>query len=118
MVRRTYILSILLLIVVAAGFLTGHEGESLQVFNVRRNVHEISLERELVPLGMTIGVRINTDGVMVLGTGTVHGADGKTYNPSEGILHAGDLILKVNNIPVKNKENLSEYFSQNRIFSN
>ena len=65
----------------------------------------------VVPLGMTIGVRINTDGVMVLGTGGFLGEDGQTHNPSEGILKGGDLILKANEKPINSKECLSRLVS-------
>ena len=62
---------------------------------------------EVVPLGLTIGVRINTDGVMVLGTGPFLGDDGQTHKPSDGILRGGDLIVKVNEKPIESKEALS-----------
>ena len=63
--------------------------------------------KEVVPLGMTIGVRINTDGVMVLGTSSFLGADGQTHKPSDGILRGGDLIIKANEKLIENKEALS-----------
>jgi len=47
---------------------------------------------EVVPCGMTVGVRIKTTGVMVLGTGSVSGS----LSPSEGKLLSGDLLLKAN----------------------
>jgi len=62
---------------------------------------------KVVPLGMTIGVRINTEGVMVLGTGSFLGEDGKSHTPSDGILRGGDLILQANEKPIDNKETLS-----------
>ena len=62
---------------------------------------------EVVPLGQTIGVRINTNGVMVLGTAGFLGDDGQTHMPSDGILRGGDLIIKVNEEPIESKEALS-----------
>ena len=67
---------------------------------------------KVVPLGLTIGVRINTDGVMVLGTGSFLGDDGKTHRPSDGILRSGDLILKANDAPVETKEALSQLVAE------
>jgi len=67
---------------------------------------------KIVPLGMTIGVRINTDGVMVLGTGSFPGEDGQTHRPSDGILKGGDLIIKVNESPIDTKEALSLYVAK------
>ncbi len=61
---------------------------------------------EVIPMGITIGVRISTDGIMVLGTGYVNGKDGVAHKPSEGILQAGDLILSVNGKELHTKEEL------------
>ncbi|WP_058485276.1 SpoIVB peptidase [Defluviitalea phaphyphila] len=63
---------------------------------------------EVVPCGMTVGVNVETDGIMVLGTGDVNGIDGKTYQPSKGILQSGDLILSINGKDLNNKEELIE----------
>jgi len=62
---------------------------------------------KVVPLGLTIGVRINTDGVMVLGTGSFLGEDGQTHSPGDGLLKSGDLIIKANEQPIDTKEGLS-----------
>ena len=67
---------------------------------------------EVVPLGMTIGVRINTNGVMVLGTGPFLGNDGQPHSPSDGILRGGDLILTVNGKPIDSKEALSQLIAE------
>ena len=64
---------------------------------------------EVVPCGITVGVNVATDGIMVLGTGNVNGVDGKVYEPSKGILESGDLILEVNGKPLENKEQLIDY---------
>ena len=69
-------------------------------------------DTEVVPLGMTIGVRINTDGVMVLGTGSFLGDDGQTHMPSDGILRGGDLIVKANEQPIESKEALSRLVAE------
>ena len=53
-------------------------------------------DMEVIPCGKTVGVEISAQGLMVLGTGSVSGADGQTYNPSEGKLRSGDLVLSVN----------------------
>ncbi|MCL2240587.1 MAG: SpoIVB peptidase, partial [Defluviitaleaceae bacterium] len=110
--RRTYLFVLLLLITLTAGFAAGKENASLPVFGSRRAMTEVMPETEVVPLGMTIGVRINTDGVMVLGTGVVHGADGQVHNPSDNILRPGDLVLKANNAPIKSKEALEQFVTQ------
>lgn len=55
---------------------------------------------ELVPLGRTVGVTMDTKGLLVLGTGAVDGEQ----EPSRGILEAGDLILQANGREMENKE--------------
>lgn len=61
---------------------------------------------EVVPCGMTVGIRINTDGVMVLGIGSVDGEDDKSHQPCAGIIKAGDLILSANGRLLNSKEDL------------
>lgn len=63
---------------------------------------------EVVPCGNTIGVKINTDGIMVLGTGYVNCTDGNVYEPSKGIVKSGDLIVQANDIQLTTKEQLIE----------
>ena len=75
----------------------------------KRVTLDIVPEVELVPLGHAIGVRINTDGVMVLGTGTFPGEDGETFRPADGVLKGGDLILAANDTEIASKEDLSRY---------
>ena len=89
---------------------------TLGVFGLpmRRITLDVMPEVKVVPLGTAIGVRINTDGVMVLGTGGFLGEGGEAHRPSEGILRAGDLILKVNDTPIKNKEALSKIVADSK----
>lgn len=61
-------------------------------------------QRALVPVGKTVGVTMDTDGLLVLGTGYVSGTDRETYAPSEGVLQMGDLILTADGTPPENKE--------------
>ncbi len=61
---------------------------------------------KLIPSGESVGVRIDTQGVMVLGIGSVIGDDGKEYEIAKDILKPGDMILKVNDTPIDSKETL------------
>jgi len=81
---------------------------------MRRVVLDVVPDIKLVPLGTAIGVRINTDGVMVLGTGSFQGVDGETHRPADNILRAGDLIFKINDAEIKNKEMLSEIVAKSQ----
>lgn len=52
---------------------------------------------ELIPSGKSIGVRINTNGIMVLGFGEVIDELGEKHEPAKNVLKSGDMILKINN---------------------
>ena len=58
----------------------------------------------LVPSGRTVGVTMDTKGLLVLGTGGVEGEK----DPCKGVLQTGDLILAANGQFLENKEMLME----------
>lgn len=66
----------------------------------------------LIPCGVPIGIYIETQGVMVIGTGTVSGTDGMNYEPAYHIVQSGDYIETVNQEPVKNKYELIDKINQ------
>lgn len=61
----------------------------------------------VIPSGEAIGVKLYTDGVLVVGSGSVTDSSGKTYEPAKraGIL-AGDRIVYVNGKPVSDSDSL------------
>ena len=52
--------------------------------------------RKLIPVGRTVGVKMDTEGLLVLDTGSVVGADNESHEPSKGLLKAGDRSLQAN----------------------
>ena len=64
----------------------------------------VSAAQMLVPVGKTVGVTMNTNGLLVLGTGSVEGE----FFPCKGILQEGDLLLSAEGTPLENKEMLME----------
>ena len=58
----------------------------------------------LVPVGKTVGVTMDTQGLLVLGTGSVDGENDRIYTPCKGILQAGDLLLEADGQTLENKE--------------
>lgn len=60
----------------------------------------------VIPGGMPIGIYLETDGVMVLGTNEIKGVDGVKHNPSEHLVKAGDYITKINGTSVDTKSEL------------
>lgn len=69
---------------------------------------EVSVsERPVVYLGGDpIGLYLETSGVMVVGTGEVTDADGTVWDPAANLVEAGDYIVKLNDVPVKSKDQL------------
>lgn len=59
---------------------------------------------QVVPCGITVGVKLNTKGVIVLGTGKIKTNNGEIDPPQ--FLKSGDLILKANGKIVGSKEEL------------
>lgn len=62
----------------------------------------------VIPGGVPVGIYVETEGILVIGTGKVDGADGLTYEPALQIVQAGDYIQAVNGQPVSEKEDLME----------
>lgn len=58
--------------------------------------------------GMPIGLYMETQGVLIVDTGELTGADGMVVRPAANIAKAGDYILEVNGSPVNKKRDLIE----------
>ena len=65
-------------------------------------------ETSVTPCGMPIGIYMQTDGILVVGTGVVNGMDGLDYEPALNKMQSGDYIVGVNGISVSTKEELVE----------
>lgn len=63
-------------------------------------IKDISLEiiekLEVMPGGSVIGLQVETDGILVLGTGEVVLEDGSNAEPAKGLLKSGDYIIAIN----------------------
>ena len=57
---------------------------------------EIVEEMEVIPGGDIIGLQIETEGILVLGTGEVTLKDGTVAEPAKGLLKSGDYIVGIN----------------------
>lgn len=71
----------------------------LTIKNVTVNVLP---ETYLIPSGMAVGVKVKTDGIMVLGTGVVRAESG-SVEPAKSIIKSGDMILSANSKTMKTK---------------
>lgn len=62
---------------------------------------------KVIPLGNTIGMKLYTEGVLVVGMSEIKGEDNINYRPYEKSgIEEGDRIIEVNNIAIKNTADL------------
>lgn len=60
--------------------------------------------QEVYPCGFPVGIYVETDGIMVIGSGSVTGLDGMNYEPAKNIVQSGDYITAINGKKVTTKE--------------
>ena len=63
-------------------------------------------ESYVIPCGTPVGIYLKSDGILVIGTGTLTGADGMEVEPAYGILRSGDYIEAINGKPLSKKEEI------------
>lgn len=67
-----------------------------------------SSENMVIPGGMPIGIYLETEGVMVLGTDSITAEDGMDYEPAANLVKAGDYIVALNEQAIHDKSELVE----------
>lgn len=78
------------------------------IFNWKQIRLDVINKTELIPSGLPIGICIDTDGVMILGTSTILSVDGLNYEPALNILKSGDYIVSIDNVKVINKNQVMQ----------
>lgn len=63
-------------------------------------------DQELIPVGAPIGIYVETDGILVVGTGEFQGEDGMDCSPAKNIVKSGDYIRKIDGTEIEKKEEL------------
>ena len=70
---------------------------------------------KVVPLGNSVGLKLYTNGVLVVGMSEIKGEDNINYKPYENSgIEEGDRIIEVNNIAVKNTDDLVETVNKSK----
>lgn len=69
-------------------------------------------ENYAIPCGTPVGIYLKSNGVLVIGTGTLTGADGMNVEPAYGVLRSGDYIEAINGKPLSKKEELIQAVNQ------
>ena len=67
---------------------------------------DVVLPEWVIPCGLPVGIYLESNGVLVIGTSKLHDINGNVQFPSEQIVKSGDYILKVNNETITTKEDL------------
>lgn len=60
----------------------------------------------VIPGGMPIGIYLETDGVLVLGTQSIEGIDGDMHEPAAHLVKEGDYIVGLNKEEIRDKSEL------------
>lgn len=69
-------------------------------------------QREVIPCGMSIGLYLKTEGVLVVGTACLQDVNGASIEPAYGIVKEGDYITSYNGESVNSKYQLSYYVQE------
>ena len=68
---------------------------------------------EVIPCGEIVGIRVNMDGILVLGVGNFTVED-KEISPCKGIIEAGDILLTCNGNVLEEKEDFRKYIEASK----
>lgn len=94
---------------------TGKYNVSLKLFGLI-DFKNISLDvietAELIPCGTPIGIYVETDGILVLGSGRITGDDGLNYEPINNKLKSGDYIIEINGEKLYKKSQLIDVIQE------
>lgn len=71
------------------------------IFPLKKVKVKVVDQMQFAPSGEPIGIYVETNGLLVLGTTNVEGKDGLVYEPATNIVSSGDYILKINGKSVK-----------------
>lgn len=94
---------------------TGSYEVNLKLFGiipVRTVEVNVQPQREIVPCGSTIGIKIFTQGLVCVGTSEIKGIDGRTVNLGiDYDIRVADILLSVNGLPLESTEQLAQIVS-------
>ena len=82
------------------------------LFPIKEVSVEVMDKAQVVPCGVPVGIYVKTDGVLIIGTGSVVGSDGMSYEPAGNLVKSGDYIKTVDEQVIENKEELIDKVNQ------
>lgn len=108
-----YMLAVnIMFVLVVAGLGYKNETKKREIAEVssqleaKGKIKENSLSKKVIPVGKTVGIYINTEGILVIDTGEVTNLDGNNETPAKNKLMKGDYITKLNGQEMKTKKQL------------
>ena len=88
---------------------------SLLGINLKKVKADIVKDRKIIPLGNLVGIKLYTDGILVVGLNEVKGEDNQEYKPFEmSGIELGDRIIKINNTKVNSTDELLECLQRSK----
>lgn len=102
-------------VTVTASALGSYQAE-LKLFGLfhYKYIHfDVIEEAKVMPSGKAVGLYIQSNGIMVLGTSQIDGKDGFSYEPAKDILQPGDTILQVEHENVGTIDQVVEALQKN-----
>ncbi len=82
----------------------------LNIIPVKTSKVHVSKRHYVIPGGDIFGLKMYSDGVMIVGTGTVETKDGQINPAGNAGIQKGDIILEINDVKVKSSEDVSSLF--------
>ena len=98
---------LIITLVFSVFFYTGYSVKEKMERNEKEEVSAGTVsDNTVIPGGMPIGIYLETEGVMVLGTEKVTGTDGERLEPARHLVKAGDYIVECNGTKIRDKKDL------------
>lgn len=101
--RKILIMTLVFTIAVGGGYYLIASRQSQMKQEVSAGTASKSM---VIPGGMPIGIYLETEGVMVLGTDKITGIDGEEYEPAENLVVPGDYITALDDQAIHDKSEL------------
>lgn len=94
---------------------TNLEIKLLGILPIKKLAIDVFPKMKILPGGNSIGVKLNTKGVLIVGLEEIEGQDNKRYNPGyDGGLRIGDCIIEIEGKKVKNADHVIELINSNK----
>ena len=110
-VYRRFMLMILILVLTVGSsyFLLKYQQSQ---FDLAVTANHVDGETYVIPGGMPIGIYLETEGVLILGTEEITSKDGSSKTPAKNLVKSGDYIIGIDDVEIKEKEELVEAVKQ------